>query len=83
MNPSILSKNDSNEYETCLQVAARWGYNDIVKIILEKRCQSINIDEIEKTLKIKPLKPSIIKILKDVLKAKKNKGGCACFQGNL
>ncbi len=79
MNPSVLSKKDSNEYETCLQVAARWGYNDIVKIILEKRSQSINNHEIESTLRIKTLKPSIIKILKDFLKAKKSKGGCACF----
>jgi len=81
LNPSILSKSDSNEFETCLQVAARWGYNDIVMAILEKRLDLIKTEEIENTLKIENLKPSIVKLLKSFLKlkSKKSKKGCACF----
>jgi ankyrin repeat protein len=79
LNPSILSKNDFNEYETCLQVSARWGYNEIVNLILEKRGHLIKNEELENTLKIKNLKSSIIKLLKEHLKNKKGKRGCACF----
>lgn len=79
LNPSILSKNDLNEYETCLQVSARWGYNEIVNLILEKRGPVIKQEEVENTLKLKNLKSSIVKLLKEHLKKKKGKGGCACF----
>jgi hypothetical protein len=80
MNPSIQSKNNENEEETCLQVAARWGYNEIVNLILQFKREKITKEELEKTMKIKGIKQTIVTLLKEHVKMyHKNKKRCSCF----
>lgn len=78
LNANILSKSDDNEYESCLQVAARWNYPDIVQLLLDKG--NLQQKDLEDTLKIKYLKKPVAKLIKKKLKSeKRSKGGCACF----
>ena len=51
MNPSIKSKINDNEFETCLEVAARWNYIDIVKLLQNPYITKQQKDEIDKDLK--------------------------------
>ncbi len=79
LNTSIKSKSDNDEYETCLQVAARWNYSKLVALLLDKG--NISPDELKETLKNKSLKKHITELInKDLLKKSgRNKKGCACF----
>jgi ankyrin repeat protein len=77
LNTKIKSKSDENEFETPLQVAARWGYTNIVKLLLEKGgYDSLDIDN---ALKIPDLKKNIITMLKVHFKTIGRRRSCACF----
>jgi hypothetical protein len=77
LNGKIKSKAQEYEFETPLQVAARWNYINIVKLLLGKVDYSRS--EIEICLKTSTLKPPTIAILKNKLKDMKKKKGCSCF----
>ncbi len=79
MNPSIKSKSDEDELESCIQVAARWNYTNIVKLLLDSG-KVLEID-IKETLKNKYIKKPITHMLNEHInkKNKIKKGGCACF----
>ena len=79
LNPSIKSKSDENELETCIQVAARWNYVDIVKLLLDSG-KVLDL-EIKDVLKNKHLKKPVVNLINEHLtkKGKGKKGGCACF----
>jgi hypothetical protein len=78
MNPTLRSKSDENEYETCLEVSVRWNYISIVNILLEHKFFTAN--DIEMALKITGIKKNMRNVLKSYLTAsKRKKGGCACF----
>ncbi len=79
LDPSIKSKSDDDELENCIQVAARWNYINIVKLLLDSgKVQEIDIQEI---LKNKYIKKPVIKLLYEHTnkKNKGKKGCCACF----
>lgn len=77
MNALIKSKSDDNEWESCLQVAARWNYITIVNLLLE-RGNFKNIDIIE-VLKLRYLKKPMINLLKIHNDRIVKKKGCHCF----
>lgn len=80
LNPSIKSKTDANDYESCLEVAARWNYVDIVKILLEKG--HLHEVEIREALKNKHIKKPVKDIINDHINKKAQSGkkkGCSCF----
>jgi ankyrin repeat protein len=78
--PSIKSKTDENDFENCLDVAARWNYVEIVKLLLDKG--NFSEGEIRQTLKSKNLTKSVKDLINSHLSSKnqsKKKKGCACF----
>ena len=78
LNPNIPVKYFGIE-DTCLNVACRWGYYDIVKLLLE--CKRLNPENISETYYSKNIcNKNIKKLLKSYLpkKIKKNKN-CKCF----
>lgn len=78
LSASIPSKSDNDEYESCLQVAARWNFIDIVQLLLNKG--NLKQNDLEDTLKLKYIKKPVANLIKNKLKLeKRNKGGCACF----
>ncbi len=79
LNPSIKSKSDHYDYETCLQVAARWNYTEVVALLLNKA--TLPLEELKDTLRYKNLKKPIVDLISKQIEKKigKNKKGCACF----
>jgi ankyrin repeat protein len=77
LNTKIKSKSDDNEFETPLQVGARWGYTTIVKLLLEKG--GYDSVDVENTLKCKGLKKGMINMLKIHLRTIRRRKGCVCF----
>jgi ankyrin repeat protein len=77
LNTKVKSKIDNNEYETPLQVAARWNYVNIVNLLLEKG--NYEVKDIQSCLKMPGLKPATVTILKSHFKTFQAKKGCACF----
>jgi ankyrin repeat protein len=77
LNTKVKSRTETNEFETPLQVAARWHYVNIVQLLLERG--KYEKEEVENCLKMKGLKPSIVTLLKNHLKLIKKKGKCSCF----
>ena len=78
LNPNITVKYFGME-DSCLNVACRWGFYDIVKLLLE--CKRLNPEEIVKIYYNKNLyNKNIRKLLKKYLpkNIKKNKS-CKCF----
>ncbi len=49
LNPTLDSKINNFEKESCLEVACRWGYIKIVELLLDK--VSYTRDEIKKAIK--------------------------------
>lgn len=80
LNPNLKSKTDDNEYETCLQVAVRWNYVDIVKLLLEKcKLSEVEVSEAMKNCFNKQILNLLKQYLKEKYGAKGKKSGCACF----
>lgn len=72
LNPKIESKVNNYEYESCLQVACRWGYLKVVELLLNR--VRYGRDEIRKAIRCAN-SASIINILR---KHKKKSIKC-CF----
>ena len=65
--------------DTCLWVACRWNYYDIVRLLLETN--QINEEDIIEELNRCDCNKKIMKLLYEYLPLEKrrNKKGCACF----
>lgn len=77
INPNI-KVNYYDMEDTCIGVASRWNYYDIVYKLL--RTNKINADDIVNTVEKENCNKKIKKLLLDYLSlANSRKGGCACF----
>ena len=78
LNPNIRSKYFNME-DTCLWVACRWNYYEIVKLLLETK--KIDEDDIIEQLHKGDCNKNILKLLSEYCPLEKRKGkkGCACF----
>lgn len=78
LNPNIRSKYYDQE-DTCLWVACRWGYYDIVELLLETN--KIDPLDIKEEIEKKDCNHRIIQLLIKYLpkEYKRGKKGCACF----
>ena len=77
LNPNIKAIYYDME-DTCLAVAARWNYYDIVKLILESN--RIDSDDIEETLENENCNEKIKNLLfSHIPDDRKKKKGCGCF----
>ena len=77
LNPLVKSR-IGNEYESNLQVAARWNYPNIVELLLSK--VDYKKEEIIETYKMNEIEKRIRRILKDFLKKKFNTNKrCGCL----
>ena len=77
LNPNIRVYYNDND-DTCLGVAVRWGYVDIVKILLESK--KINIEIIKEVLEFEDCNKKIKEMLiKSLPESKRKKSTCECF----
>jgi hypothetical protein len=76
LNASIKS-DFYGEEDSCLNVASRWGYEDIVRILLDKG--GIAEKEVSEAIKLPGIKKKIFNLLNDSLPKGKKIKGCACF----
>jgi ankyrin repeat protein len=77
LNTKIKSKADNNDFELPLHAAARWGYVNIVKLLLERG--KYTSQEIKTCLAMDLLKESTAMVLRNHLKEVKKSKGCSCF----
>lgn len=75
LNAFIKCKVNENEYETCLQVACRWNYLKIVKMLLDKVDYGIN--DIKEVLNVDGISKNCLLVLKKYINNKfKSKRVC-------
>ena len=63
LNPHVLSKGERDKYESCLEVAVRWGYYNIVKLLLNNT--NYTTEQIVECNKIEYISPKIVELLQN------------------
>lgn len=67
LNPHVLSKGQKDKYESCLEVSVRWGYYNIVKLLLNNT--SYTTEQIVDCNKIEYISPKIVELLQNRCKS--------------
>lgn len=74
LNAFVKSKVNDNEYESCLQVACRWNYLKIVKILLDK--VAYKKPDIDEALKVDGISKNCVVLIKKYLNKFKRNSIC-------
>ena len=77
LNPLIKSKLENNKFENCLDVAVRWNYKKVVKLLLFSK--KFGVKEIKEILGRRNINKDINSMLKEYLTLIKSNNSCKCF----